>query len=80
MIEYKTRGVCSTKIQFELIGDKIHNISFEDGCDGNLKAIAILTEGMDTKELISKLKGNRCGNKQTSCADQLARAVELHSK
>ena len=78
MHEYKTKGTCSTKINFEITDGKIHNISFEDGCDGNLKALSILAEGMDTKDLVAKLKGNRCGKKPTSCADQLARAVELY--
>ena len=55
---------------------KAHNISFEDGCDGNLKALSILAEGMEAKELTAKLKGLRCGDKHTSCADQLTQAVE----
>jgi uncharacterized protein (TIGR03905 family) len=76
MHEYKTRGTCSTKIRFDLSEGKIHNVSFEDGCDGNLKALGILAEGMDAKELVKKLKDLRCGRKKTSCADQLARAVE----
>ena len=76
MYEYTTQGTCATKIQFEIINGKVHNISFEDGCDGNLKAIAILAEGMETKDLITKLKGLRCDDKPTSCADQLAHALE----
>jgi uncharacterized protein (TIGR03905 family) len=76
MHEYKTSGTCAAKICFDLSEEKIHNISFEDGCDGNLKALGILAEGMDAKELVKKLKGLRCGRRKTSCADQLARAVE----
>ena len=76
MHEYKTQGVCSTKINFDLRNGRIHNISFEDGCDGNLKALAILAEGMDAKELAAKLKGTCCEDRGTSCADQLAKAVE----
>ena len=76
MYEYKTKGTCSVKINFEIKDSKVHNISFEDGCDGNLKALSILAEGMDAKELISKLKGIRCGKRKTSCSDQLALAVE----
>jgi uncharacterized protein (TIGR03905 family) len=76
MFEYKTNGTCSTKIKFEMNDGRVHNISFEGGCNGNLKAIAILAEGMDARELISKLKGNRCGDKPTSCGDQLALALE----
>jgi uncharacterized protein (TIGR03905 family) len=79
MFEYKTNGTCSTKIKFEISQGRVHNISFEDGCNGNLKTIAILAEGMDAKELVSKLKGNRCGDKPTSCGDQLAQAVEKYT-
>ena len=75
MIKYDTNGTCSTKIQFELRDGKVHSVSFEDGCDGNLKALGILAEGMDAEELVKKLKGLHCGKKGTSCADQLATAV-----
>ena len=75
MLEYKTRGTCSTKIHFELRDGKVYSVSFEDGCKGNLKALGILVEGMDAEELIGKLKGLHCGRKETSCADQLATAV-----
>ena len=75
--DYKTRGTCSTKLEFELSGDnKINNLRFTDGCDGNLKALGILAEGMDAAEAIGKLKGTRCGRKRTSCPDQLALALE----
>ncbi len=74
--EFKTRGVCSTKINFDIDdAKKIHNVKFTGGCDGNLKAIGILVEGMTADEIESKLKGNLCGYKNTSCADQLAIAV-----
>ncbi len=72
---YKTRGVCSAEIHFELDGDAVRNIRFVGGCNGNLKAIAKLCEGMNADELEAKLAGNTCGDKPTSCADQLARAV-----
>ncbi|MFP3090598.1 TIGR03905 family TSCPD domain-containing protein [Treponema sp. TIM-1] len=75
MFEYKTHGTCSTKIRFDLQDNRIHSLSFEDGCDGNLKALGILVEGMEAEELIKRLKGVRCGRRETSCADQLARAV-----
>ena len=75
MIEYKTKGTCSTKINFEIDDGKVHNIKFTDGCNGNLKAISILAEGMEANELIAKLKGVTCGKKNTSCGDQLAQAV-----
>ena len=80
MYEYATEGTCASKIHFELNKGKVHNLSFEGGCNGNLKAISILAEGMDAKELVTKLKGNLCGNKPTSCADQLAKAVEKYTK
>jgi uncharacterized protein (TIGR03905 family) len=76
MIEYKTHGTCSTKITFSIEDDKIRSVSFKNGCDGNLKAISALVEGMDSRELINRLKGIQCGKKETSCADQLARAVD----
>jgi uncharacterized protein (TIGR03905 family) len=74
-INYKTKGTCSTEINFELRDGKVHSVSFENGCNGNLKALGILAEGMDAEELVSKLKGLRCGRKKTSCGDQLAVAV-----
>jgi len=75
MYTYKTSGVCSSKINFELSDGKLHSVSFEGGCNGNLKAVGILAEGMDANEVVKKLKGLRCGRKNTSCADQLAAAV-----
>ena len=74
---YKTRDVCSTQIDFRLEGDRVHDVRFTGGCNGNLKAIGILVEGMSVDELESKLKGNSCGGRPTSCADQLARAVRM---
>ena len=72
---YKTRDVCSTQIQFRLEGDRVHDVRFTGGCNGNLKAIGILVEGMSVDEIESKLRGNSCGGRPTSCADQLAQAV-----
>ncbi len=74
---YKTKDVCSTQIDFRLEGDRVHDVRFTGGCNGNLKAIGILVEGMSVDEIESKLKGNSCGGRPTSCADQLARAVRL---
>ena len=68
-------GVCSTKINFDIEGDKISNVRFTGGCNGNLKAISKLVEGMTVDEIEQKLKGNTCGFKNTSCADQFAIAV-----
>jgi uncharacterized protein (TIGR03905 family) len=76
MYEYKTRGTCSTLIRFDIRDQRIHDVSFKNGCNGNLKALSILVEGMDTTELIKLLKGVQCNTRGTSCADQLARAVE----
>jgi len=75
MREYKTRGTCSSRIHFDLKDGKVHSVSFEDGCDGNLKALGIMAEGMDAAALVAKLKGIGCGGRKTSCADQLATAV-----
>ena len=75
--QYRTHGTCSQLIDLELDGDRVHNVVFTGGCPGNLKAIPILVEGMRVDELEAKLKGVRCGFKDTSCADQLARAVRL---
>jgi len=74
--EYKTKGTCSTKINFSIEDGKLHSIRFEDGCNGNLKALSALLEGIDASFAIKRLKGIRCENKGTSCADQLARAIE----
>lgn len=73
---YKTQGVCASEISFDLDNDIISNVTFKGGCNGNLKAIGKLVEGMKAQELIEKLAGNTCGWKQTSCADQLAKAVQ----
>jgi uncharacterized protein (TIGR03905 family) len=72
---YKTTGTCSTEINFDINDNVITNIVFTNGCNGNLKAIGKLCEGMTVEEIEEKLKGNTCGFRQTSCADQLAIAV-----
>ena len=77
MYEYITNGTCSTKIYFDIKDGKAAGVSFENGCSGNLKALSILTEGMEAREVIKKLKGLHCGSKKTSCGDQLARALEM---
>ena len=68
-------GVCSRKIDFEIEDGTVRNIEFTGGCDGNLKAIGILAEGMQADDVIEKLAGNTCGHKDTSCADQFAMAL-----
>ena len=75
-ITAKVNNVCSTKVDFDLIDGKVYNVAFTGGCNGNLKAIGKLVEGMEREKLVSILKGNTCGPSSTSCADQLALAVE----
>lgn len=72
---YKPRQVCSVQIRFDIEDDVIRNVRFTGGCNGNLKAIGKLVDGMTVDEIEGKLKGNTCGMNPTSCADQLARAV-----
>ena len=72
---YSPRGVCPTKLEFELDGDVVKNINFHGGCNGNLKAIAALTEGLTVQEVKDRLLGITCGFKKTSCSDQLAQAL-----
>ncbi len=73
--EYKTRGTCSSRILFEVEDNKIKNVQYVGGCNGNLQGISKLVEGMDIDEVEKKLSGIRCGFKDTSCPDQLARAI-----
>lgn len=73
---YKTNGTCSTEISFEIKDNKVYNVKYTGGCNGNLKALGILLEGQDVDTVIEKLKGLTCGFRKTSCADQLARALE----
>lgn len=73
---YKTKGTCSSAIDFEIEDGKLHNVRYTGGCNGNLKAIGLLTEGADAREIATKLRGNTCGFRNTSCADQLACAIE----
>ena len=73
---YKTKGTCSTSIDVELKDGVIDSVKFTGGCNGNLQGISALVKGMKPEEAISRLKGIRCGFKDTSCPDQLARAIE----
>ena len=72
---YKTQGVCSMEISFDINDNVITNVEFVGGCNGNLKAVSKLVEGATVEYIEEKLKGNICGFKNTSCADQLAIAV-----
>ena len=74
---YETVGVCSKAISFALDDGKVYDIKFFGGCPGNLLAISKLLEGTEAKKAIETLKGNDCGGKGTSCADQLAIALEM---
>lgn len=72
---YQPRNVCSRQIDFEIEGDVITNVRFTGGCNGNLKAVSKLVDGMTVDRIEEVLRGNTCGANYTSCADQLARAV-----
>ena len=76
MYNYTTTGVCSKKISFDIDNGKVIKVAFVGGCDGNLQGISNLIEGMEINEAIKRLKGIPCGNKSTSCPDQLALALE----
>ncbi len=80
MAEYKTNGVCSMRISFDVVDDKVHAVRFVGGCNGNLQGIGRLVEGMHIDEAISRLEGIRCGMKRTSCPDQLACALKQYKK
>lgn len=73
--QFTPHGVCSVNIDFEIEDGKVHNASFLGGCDGNLKAICKLIEGMDAEKVADLLEGNTCGFKNTSCGDQLSIAL-----
>jgi uncharacterized protein (TIGR03905 family) len=73
---YKTKGTCSTQIDFDIEDNKIYHLTFTGGCNGNLKGIAALVEGQDIEEVKKRLKGIKCGLRKTSCPDQLAIALE----
>ena len=72
---YQTQGVCARAISFDLDGDVVSAVEFHGGCPGNLKAISRLVDGMTVDRIEEYLKGNTCGHKPTSCADQLAIGV-----
>lgn len=74
--KYKTRGTCSSMIETELDGDTIVSVKFYGGCDGNLKGISKLVVGMKAQDVIGLLEGTKCGFKNTSCPDQLAKALK----
>lgn len=73
---YRTTGTCSREITFELEGGIVKNISFQGGCNGNLKGVSSLAEGQNAEDVIKRLEGIKCGFKNTSCPDQLATALK----
>lgn len=73
---YKTKGTCSREITFDLEDGIVKNISFQGGCNGNLKGVSSLAEGQKAEDVIEKLEGIKCGFKNTSCPDQLAEALK----
>lgn len=79
-MEFKTKGVCSSKIIFDLVDGKVSNVQFVGGCNGNLKGIGALVEGQKAEDVIARLEGITCGFKATSCPDQLAKALREATK
>lgn len=73
---YTTNGTCSKSIEIEIEDGKIKNVSFIGGCNGNLQGISSLVRGMSPDEVIARIEGINCGNKGTSCPDQLAKALK----
>ena len=74
--DYKTKGTCSQRILFDIEDGKVRNVQFIGGCNGNLKGIGALVEGMPGEDVIARVEGIRCGMKSTSCPDQLAKALK----
>lgn len=79
-MEFKTQGVCSRSIHFEIKDNKLTNVSFAGGCAGNTQGVARLIEGMDVDEAIKRLEGIQCGPRPTSCPDQLAKALKQYKE
>ena len=77
-MKYTTKGTCSREITFDVVDGKVCNVSFFGGCNGNLKGIGALVEGMEVNDAIARLSGIKCGPKQTSCPDQLAQALKQY--
>lgn len=75
MNTFKTKGVCSSKIKFSIKDNIVSNVAFQGGCSGNLKGISSLVDGLTIDEVINRLSGIKCGFKNTSCPDQLAKAL-----
>ena len=80
MNTYKTRGVCSREIRFDIDGNTIKTVQFVGGCSGNTQGVARLIEGVDIDEAIRRIDGIDCGGRGTSCPDQLARALKEYKE
>ena len=75
-MKYKLNDVCATEVEFDVVEGKLKNLVFLNGCSGNLRALSVLLEDMSIDEVVLKLKGISCGEKMTSCSDQLAKVLE----
>lgn len=73
---HQCMGTCSRQVSFEIVDGKLHNVAFVGGCNGNTKGLCALLEGMDADDARKRLSGTLCGNRATSCPDQLARAID----
>lgn len=80
VINYTTQGTCSTHIEVEIEDGIVKNVRYTGGCNGNLQGISALVKGMPVEEVIARLEGIRCGNKPTSCPDQLCKALRSIKK
>lgn len=74
----RLKGTCSVEINFDVIDGRLHDVKFTGGCNGNLKGIGALVEGMKPEDVIARLEGTTCGFKPTSCPDQLAQALKQY--
>lgn len=74
--EHQNKGTCSRSVLFDIEEGKVKNVQYIGGCNGNLKGIGALVEGMEVNEAIRRLEGIQCGMKATSCPDQLAQALK----
>ena len=79
-MRYKTSGVCSSGIDFEVVDNKVTNVKFIGGCSGNTQGVAALIEGMDIDEAIRRIEGIKCGFRPTSCPDQLSKVLKQYKE
>lgn len=79
-MKHKLKDVCAKEVKFSVVAGKLKGVEFFKGCPGNLKAMALLLEGMKVADAVKKLKGITCGDRPTSCSDQLARVLEKIAK